>query len=529
LPTSLLAITPSLVSPTRSNPQPSLVGGVITCQDVSATTNENSPVAINVVAHCQYVINGVKQALPLHVKSVTQPPHGSATIDSDKVVTYSPNNGSYGADSFGFTVADPTGSATGGATASMTVRPTNAATTTTVAPSQSSVGEKAVIAYEATVENTASSPAIPTGTVTWSDGGAGGSFSPSSCTLTSSGSAEASCQSSYTAPGKAGSVTVTASYSGDGSHASSKGTAAVSVGQSTTYAISKQSGGLVFQDPLTSTMSQQQLSSQGTYYFSGDASEENANYNYYETSQGLYIGVQAQAPGTYAGYYAEKAFSQGDIFHADLTAPSRTIPGGYYNVGIYVQTGNGDIDYIYCGPQTSSTGTYWGVSEAYSSGAGTASNYKSLYYDSADNQPLSGSCTIVTDGNNDLTVYIDNAMVYSTTSAGLGYTRPLQMYLEVESSYNGAELYGTFSDFYVTTNATMTVTNVPSAATTAELVSQSGTALATATVNSGVATFDLGAYTYPVSATIVLKDGSGSNVASGGPFTIWGGDVYTVS
>jgi hypothetical protein len=402
-------------------------------------------------------------------------------------------------------------------------------TTTAVSPGQTSVATGGQVSYSASVTDTAATPTSPTGTVAWSDGGVGGSFSSSTCTLTSSGGASASCQVTYTAPSAAGTVTITASYGGDTTHVASSGTASLTVTQAQSYTISKQSSGLIFQDSLNATMTQQQLSSQGTYAFDGSAASENAPYNYYEDSQGLHIGVKAPAPTVYAGYFAEKNFGTGTVFHAVMTAPTRTIPSDDYNVGIYVQTGSGDISYLYCGPDTSAAGTYWSVVEATSNNTNSATSYTTLYYNDASNQPLTGSCTIVTDGNNNLKVYIDDALVYSSTNAKLGYTEPLQMYLEVESSYMGAELYGSFSDFYVTTTTSMSVNNVPAGVSSVQLVNQSGTVIATATVTNGVATFDMGPYEYPVSANIVLKNASGGSVASGGPFNVYGGDVYTVS
>ena len=611
----------SLLSTGNAASGPNLLGGVVTCQDAYASTDENTAVAVNVLSDCQYLIGGVKQVLPLHVVSVSQPAHGSAVINPNNEVTYTPSSGYSGNDSFQFTAADPTGLLTGSATAHIAIisttsslqvltqdtsgnaltgfyteldlngaavnsgytpmvytlnngvtysvmvdgygsctfshwagsgstadpmsisinsntsitavlncGPTIDPTSTAVVPSQASVMTGQKTDYTATVTDTASSPTAPTGTVTWSDGGAGGSFSAGTCTLGSPSGASSSCQVSYTAPSAAASVTVTASYSGDSGHSSSSGSASLTVQQSQSYAISQSSSGLVFQDPLTATMTQQQLDSQGTYTWQGSAQGyPNAPYNYSEDSQGLHIGVQAPAPGAYAGFFGTKNFNTGDVFHAVITAPSRTIPSDDYNVGIYVQTGNGPIDYIFCGPDTSSSGTFWGVTIATSNNNNSATNYNNVYVDTSANQPLTRSCTVVTDGNNLLKVYIDNSLVYSTTSANLGYSRPLEMYLEVESSYNGQELYGTFTDFYVTTSTTLTVNGVPSGVSSVQLVSSSGTVLATSAVTNGVATFDLGPYTYPVSASIVLKDSSGGTVASSGTFNLYGGDVYTVS
>ncbi|MDG7006990.1 MAG: hypothetical protein JRN06_01955 [Nitrososphaerota archaeon] len=79
------------------------------------------------------------------------------------------------------------------------------------------------------------------------------------------------------------------------------------------------------------------------------------------------------------------------------------------------------------------------------------------------------------------------------------------------------------------TSTTLTVNGVPSGVSSVQLASPSGAVLGTATVTNGVATFDLGPYTYPVNASIVLKDSSGGTVASSGTFNLYGGDIYTVS
>jgi hypothetical protein len=71
----------------------------------------------------------------------------------------------------------------------------------------------------------------PTGSIGWSDLGAGGSFSPSStCPLSSVSSSESSCRVSYAASLSAsGSVTIQASYSGDGANLPSTGTTQIAV------------------------------------------------------------------------------------------------------------------------------------------------------------------------------------------------------------------------------------------------------------------------------------------------------------
>jgi hypothetical protein len=98
-------------------------------------------------------------------------------------------------------------------------------TTTTVNCNPSTV----IIGSSSTCTATLSGSS-PTGAVIWSDGGAGGTFSSSgSCTLSPSTTSSSTCGVTYTPPASPGSVTITASYSGDSSHAASSGTSALAV------------------------------------------------------------------------------------------------------------------------------------------------------------------------------------------------------------------------------------------------------------------------------------------------------------
>ena len=428
---------------------------------------------------------------------------------------------------------DPGHSSSSGS-ASLTVSaPALHSTAMGVSPNPSSVTAGGSMTFTASVTDIASSPTVPSGTISWSDGGKGGSFSSPTCSLQSAGAATSSCQVTYTAPSAAGSVTITASYSGDPIHSTSSGTSSLSVNAAVTYSIAKASSGLVLFDPLNDvTMSQQQLQAQGRYTYGGDAVAENAPYSFSEDSNGLHIGVQAPAypPGTYAGFYAaDLNFNQGQVFHAVMTVPSRTIPSGFYNVGLYVQTGNGYIDYIFCGSVTSSSGTFWGASIATSNNTNSAASYQSLWFDSSANQALTRSCTIVTNGSSMLKVYVDNVLVYSNSALNMQFARPLQTYLEVESSYSGAVLSGTFTDFYVTTTTAITLSNIPGGATSVKLVDQSGNTLATSPVTNGVATMDIGQDTFPLSAKIIVQRADGSTLVSSVVLALWGGDTYTVA
>ena len=103
-------------------------------------------------------------------------------------------------------------------------------TTTVVSPNPASATAATPITFTATVTDTStSSPSSPSGTVSWSDNGAGGSFLPGTCTLSSSSSSQSQCTVTYVAPLTPGSITITASYSGDSTHLSSSGTSSLTV------------------------------------------------------------------------------------------------------------------------------------------------------------------------------------------------------------------------------------------------------------------------------------------------------------
>lgn len=69
-----------------------------------ATTQENTPVTINVLANDTDPDND-----PLSVDSVTDPPNGSAAINADQTVTYTPDANFFGADTFDYTIHDGKG------------------------------------------------------------------------------------------------------------------------------------------------------------------------------------------------------------------------------------------------------------------------------------------------------------------------------------------------------------------------------------------------------------------------------------
>ena len=297
------------------------------------------------------------------------------------------------------------------------------------------------------------------------------------------------------------------------------------------YSITQVNSGLVASDPLNNeTKTQQQLQADQKYWkYGGDAPALNAPYDFYKDTQGLHIGAKAPANGTYAGYYAVTPNTSAALFHAVVTAPSRTISSDFYENGMYIQTSAIDVNYVACYTDTSKWGTVWAVASATGNPFGTT-NFTALWFDQSANQPLTRDCTIITNGNNYLKVYLDGVMVYTSNTLKLQMPAPFNAYLEPQSSYTGQLLNGTYTDYYAASGENIKVTNNPIFAATVKLVDPTGKVLATAPVNSGDATLNIGQYHMPLAAYVKVYDSNGIQIAStSSPVNIFGGDVYSVN
>src|SRR5437899_5865044 len=101
---------------------------------------------------------------------------------------------------------------------------TNKTSSVTVTPNPAS-NQGSQITFAARVVDTSSSPTTPTGTISWSDGDAGGTFSQVSCALSTG-----VCTTVYIPPtGVASSITITARYQGDSTHLSASNTSTLTV------------------------------------------------------------------------------------------------------------------------------------------------------------------------------------------------------------------------------------------------------------------------------------------------------------
>ncbi|TBR10481.1 MAG: hypothetical protein EPO62_03495 [Candidatus Nitrosotenuis sp.] len=295
-------------------------------------------------------------------------------------------------------------------------------------------------------------------------------------------------------------------------------------------AINKAQCGLYASDPLNNeTKTRQDLEANPGYWtFGGSAAGFNppAPLDFFKDAEGLHIGVQAPANGTYAGYYAVSPNTNGMLFHATITSPLRTTPSEYFQNGIYVQTTQDPINYIACVSVTNSAATLWVVGHTYSSPYQSLV-FNPLYVDTSANQPLTRECTIITNGNNYLEVYLDNILVYSSNTLALAMPAPFNFFLEPQTSYNGQMLYGTYRDYYATTSKNIIIENTPQNSTTAEVVDSSGNVLAKSPVVLDSARIDVAKYHYPIDAYIKVYDSNMVQLASTPiAHTVYGGDLY---
>lgn len=306
----------------------------------------------------------------------------------------------------------------------------------------------------------------------------------------------------------------------------------------TNYTVGRTGSGLVASDSFTNTtQSKQELQSGPSWWiYGGDAPDENAPYALWRDSQGLHIGAQAPANGTYAGYYAQTPITSATLYHARVTAPVETIPSynNYYENGMYVQNGTMDVNYVTCTSVTTTAGTQWAVVAANGSPYG-ATTFKSLWWTGmSPSQQLTVDCTIITNGTNYLKVLLNNVPVYESKSLDLNMSSQFITFMEPQSNYAGQMLNGTFQNYYETSGGNVTVTNAPPGAATVKIVqptsSGSGNVLVSSPVDrSGRAVLYAENQPMPMHAYIIVYDSRGNAMAStSGAVDIWGGDTYSV-
>lgn len=298
----------------------------------------------------------------------------------------------------------------------------------------------------------------------------------------------------------------------------------------TQLSIKQIKSGLVAFDPLNNaTLTKEQLKADTRYWTYGGSAEgfkPPALFDFFQNSTGRYIGVQAPASGTYAGYYAVTPPTSAKLFHAVLTMPYRSISGDFFNNGLYVQTANGKIIYVTCVVDASPQGISWHIVRT-NGNFNDAKRFETLWSDPSPTQPLTRDCTIITNGSNYLKVYLDNVMVYSSSNLNLRMPAPFLYFLEPQNSHP-AMLYGEYRDFYIAADENIQVINAPSTAKRVDVVSTSRTVLASSQITNGAALIDVGKYHFPLAAQIIVYDSNGIALASTSA-SIFGGDVYAIN
>ncbi len=287
------------------------------------------------------------------------------------------------------------------------------------------------------------------------------------------------------------------------------------------YSISQITSGLIVSDPLTKGKINDY------WVFGGSAESVQAPHDHYTDADGLHIGVQSPGSGIYAGHFAMIPPTNGTLFHTEITSPRSYISDGYLQNGLSVQGSDGSSNYLTCVSIISESGkTTWALTRTYVNDEGI-SQFEVLWSD--ENPSLTRECSIITNGNNFLRVYLDDIEVFVKYDMNLQMTEPFLSFLETQSSYPVEKLYGTFSDSYVTKGATIQLLNVPQYIEKVVLMDTSNNVLATGTISDGTSTIDIAGLHYPIIGNIKAYQNAKVIISTSSPVTIYGGDVYTVN
>lgn len=302
------------------------------------------------------------------------------------------------------------------------------------------------------------------------------------------------------------------------------------------HPIIKTQSGLVASDALTTgDLSRWQLF--------GTAVARNATHVGSEDASGLHIGVLAPRENRWSGFFAISPLTKAMLFHVKMSLPDARPMKNMADVALYVQQEmykDPRINSVGCGADIFPNSTHWSV--GWGQGNSTTQTFhQTVYTDSnnSSNQPATRECTLVTNGDNELTAYIDGKEVFSSKTMHLNMPRPFQSYLELQTnsatSSNGRIYVGTFTDYYETTSEFVTVTGARPGSMVEMTNGTSNVILSSAFASAnGTALLDIGKYHMPIKGSIKVFDAAGVNMLASMPESaagggIYGGDMFSVS
>jgi hypothetical protein len=170
-------------------------------------------------------------------------------------------------------------------------------------------------------------------------------------------------------------------------------------------------------------------------------------------------------------------------------------------------------------------GYYWTVVQSFGPGTG-AVTITTLYQSPSNTTPLVQDCTIITDGQHYLKVYLGGQVVVNRNDLNLQMASPFNAYLEPQTSSGSQMLVGTYTNYYVSQTENVNVRSAP-AGGTAKVVDSTNKVLASATVAAdGTASLAIGQYQMPITGSVQLFDSNNNLLATSGTKSIWGGDMY---
>ncbi len=199
-----------------------------------------------------------------------------------------------------------------------------------------------------------------------------------------------------------------------------------------------------------------------TYY--GSAIAQKAPIDHWIDSDGMHIGIKPAKKDTWAGLFAMTRDDYAMLFHVKITNNNTSIENdGRLSVGMYIQESiiYGNIDYVACVSDSDKDGIKWTIESGLGNKEIVTERHVLWESERSTNNPITMDCTIITNGDNLLKVYLDGVLKYSNDKLDLKMPRPFNSYLEIQSKNTDKMLYGQFNDYYTTMTDSIEFNNMP--------------------------------------------------------------------